>query len=219
MFYDFFLILKNPHLRSRGLQLLAGWLLATTSGWAAAGLTGLPIGRVVVVEGGPAALLAVAGNMGLIGGLIGALVGAGQWLFLRRRSHGAIAWLLATSAGWAVGLPAALLALNYFSMGITAGFYGLAVGFCVGTAQWLANRTLVPNYRRWLLATLLAYILGIGAAGALERSLLIATEGAWGAAPWQTSLTAAAAGVIAGLFSGIAMVAFLAGRRGPTDAA
>jgi len=209
MIYDFVLLLRNPHLRSRILLHWLVWILATGLGWAAAGLTGLPIGRVVVVEGGSRAILTVAGNMGLIGALIGGLVGAGQWLFFRRRHRGAALWLFATAAGWGLGLPLALIVNFLFGLGISAGLYGLFVGAGVALLQWSFCRPIVPDLLRWLVANLLAYALGISGAGWLERSLLIATGGAWGAAGWQTALTAALAGVIVGLITGVSLQGML----------
>lgn len=214
MIYDFVLLLQNPHLRTKILTRWLTWVLATALGWAAAGLTGLPIGRVVVVEGGFRALLSVAGSMSLIGSLIGGLVGAGQWLFFRRRRPGAGLWLFATAAGWGLGLPLALVVNFYFGLGISAGLYGLFVGAGVALLQWLACRPVVPDLFRWLVANLLAYVLGISGAGWLERSLLIASGGAWGAAGWQTALTAGLAGVIAGLVTGIALLVMLVRQEG-----
>lgn len=209
MIYDFVLLLRNPHLRKKILLLWLAWTLATALGWAAAGLTGLPIGRVVVVEGGSRAILSVAGSMGLIGALIGGLVGAGQWLFFRLRSRSAGLWLFATAAGWGLGLPLALVVNFYFGLGISAGLYGLFVGAGVGLLQWAACRRVVPDLLRWTIANLLAYVLGISGAGFLERTLLVATGGAWGASGWQTALTAALAGVIAGAVTGIALLVLL----------
>lgn len=209
MIYDFYLLLRNPHLRKKILLLWLAWVLATAIGWAAAGLTGLPIGRVVVVEGGPRAILSVAANMGLIGALIGGLVGAGQWLFLRHRVRGAGMWFFGTAAGWGVGLPLALIVNFLFGLGISAGIYGLFVGAGVGLMQWAVSRRVVPDFMRWLPANLLAYVLGISGAGWLERYLLVSTGGVWGAAGWQTALTASLAGMIVGLVTGTALLLML----------
>ncbi len=205
MFYDFYLLLKNPHLRGRTLRLWTAWILASAVGWAAAGLTGLPIGRVVVVEGGTAAILSVAASMSLIGALVGGLIGASQALFFRLRGAAAPWWFAATAVGWGLGLPVALVANLLFGLGISAGLYGLFVGAGAGLAQAIACRQVVPDRIRWLLATLLAYVLAISGAGWLELRLLVASNGAWGAAAWQGSITGAFAGSIAGAISGIAL--------------
>lgn len=209
MIYEFILLLKNPFLRKKALTTWAAWLFASTAGWFAAGLTSLPIGRVVVVEGGTAAILSVAGSMSLIGALIGALVSTGQWLFLRRRFSGAYWWIFAGAIGWGLGLPLALMVNLFLGLGISAGLYGLFVGAVVALMQRLLFSTVVPDFIRWFLATLLAFVLGISGAGWLERNLLISTQGAWGALPWQTGLTAALAGLIVGAVTGISLTLVL----------
>ena len=209
MIYDFILLLKNPFLRKKSLLIWAAWALATTAGWFAAGLTSLPIGRVVVVEGGTAAILSVAGSMSLIGALIGALVSTGQWFFLRRRFPAAYWWVLSGSIGWGLGLPLALVINLMFGLGISAGLYGLFVGAVVALMQRLLFPAAVQNFMRWFSASLLAFVLGISGAGWLERSLLISTQGAWGAQSWQTGLTAGGAGMIVGLVTGIVMTQML----------
>jgi hypothetical protein len=146
--------------------------------------------------------------MGLIGALIGALIGVGQWLYLRRRMQNPAAWLLASSAGWAIGLPLALTVNLLFGLGISAGMYGMFVGGAVGTAQGLAARRIARRFPHWLVASLLAYVLAISAAGSFERTMLIATAGEWGAAIWQPAVSAGLAGLIAGLVSGIAITVF-----------
>ena len=71
--------------------------------------------------------------------------------------------------------------------------------------QWLLFRRAVPDYLRWLLANLLAFALGISGAGWLERSLLISTNGQWGAQTWHNGLTSGLAGLIVGLVTGVAL--------------
>ncbi|HUF39962.1 MAG TPA: hypothetical protein VMN57_15670 [Anaerolineales bacterium] len=219
MLYDFLLLLRNPHLRTRTLRTWLGWTAATALGWAAAGLTGLPIGRVVLVEGGSAAILNVAASMGLIGALIGALIGVGQWLYLRRRMRNAAAWLLATAAGWGLGLPLALTVNLFLGLGISAGMYGMFVGGAVGMLQGLAAREVVRRFPHWLVANLLAYVLGISAAGTFERTMLTATGGTWGAAIWEPAISAGLAGLIAGLVTGITFTVFRLDTGRPDDLA
>ena len=206
MLYDFILLLRNPHLRPRVLNTLAAWIFFTTLGWIAAGFTGLPIGRVVLVEGGAGEIFSVAGGMAVIGALIGALAATGQWFYLRRRHPGSLRWLLATSLGWAVGLPLALVLNQLFGLGISAGLYGLFVGAGVGLAQGLLCRRVTRKLPQWWIANLLAFVLGISTAGSFERTLLFSSGGAWGAAAWQSAVTAGISGVIVGLVTGIALV-------------
>lgn len=218
MIYDFLLLLRNPHLRPQALRTWLAWTAATALGWSAAGLTGLPIGRVVLVEGGSAVILSVAGSMGLIGALIGALIGIGQWLYLRRRMETPSAWLLSTAAGWGLGLPLALTANLMLGLGISAGTYGMFVGGAVGTIQGLAARDVVRRFPHWLIANLLAYVLGISAAGSFERTMLTTTGGLWGSAFWQPAISAGLAGLIAGAVTGIAYTVFRLGDGPRPDA-
>jgi len=208
MIYDFYLLFRNPHLRFDALRTWLLWTAATAFGWAAAGLTGLPIGRVVLVEGGSAAILSVAGSMSLIGALIGGLIGVGQWLYLRRRMRNAAAWLLATAAGWGLGLPLALTVNLFFGLGISAGMYGMFVGGAVGAIQGAAARSVVRRFPHWLVANLLAYVLGISTAGAFERRMMAASAGDWGAAVWQPAVSAGLAGLIVGLVTGVTFTVF-----------
>ena len=209
MIYDFFLLLKNPFLRKRAFGTWLAWITLTTVGWFFAGLTSLPIGRVVIVEGGTAAILSVAASMGLIGALIGALASTGQWFFFRLRFGGAYRWLLATSFGWGIGLPFALIVNLMLRLGISAGLYGLFVGASVAVMQWVLYRKVVPEFFRWLAANLLAFVLGISGAGWLERAMLMSTQGAWGAQAWHSALTSGLAGIIVGVFTGIAMTTMI----------
>ncbi len=205
MIYDFVLLLRNPFLRSKALSIWTAWILATTIGWFFAGSTSLPIGRVVVVEGGASAILSVAGSMSLIGSLIGALASTGQWYFLRQRYSNAYLWLIATSAGWGIGLPLALMINLFFGLGISAGLYGLFVGAVVALLQWALFHRVIPRLSRWLPANMLAFALGISGAGWLERTMLTASGGSWGAQSWQTASTSALAGAIVGAITGIAL--------------
>ncbi len=210
MLADFLLLLRNPHLRRNALRRWAGWTLATALGWAAAGYTGLPVGRIVTVEGGLPAVFEVAVNMGVIGALIGALTGAGQWLFLRHRPVATPWWLPGTALGWGLGLPLTLLANAILGIGLSAGLYGLWIGALVALSQWLLSRRLIIFPRRWLFANLLAFPLGFLVAGSLERLLLAATGGQWGLAHWQTAFTSSLAGAVVGLITGIALIGSLA---------
>ncbi len=206
MIYDFFLLLQNPHTRDRARRHWAIFTLLTTLGWMAAGLTGLPVGRVVLVEGSAGVIFEVALSMSLLGILTGGLTGVGQWLYLRRRFSGAFWWLPASALGWGLGLPAALLANLLAGLGLSVALYGLVIGASCALFQSLFCRAIVLKPGRWLWANLLALPLGVAGAGWLDRALLIVTDGRWGLARWETALSAGIAGLIVGLLTGIALV-------------
>jgi len=210
MIYDFILLLRNPFTRKQTITQWLVFTLVTALGWTAAGFSGLPVGRVVVVEGGTRVILEVLASMSLLGALIGALTGAGQWVYFRRRYDRALLWLPGTALGWGLGLPAALFVNFLAGLGLSAALYALIIGALVALLQWLFCRQIIPRLGRWIWANLIALPLAVLASGWLDQGLLIATGGQWGLHRWQTALSGGLAGLIFGLITGIALAAFLA---------
>jgi hypothetical protein len=198
-------LLRNPHTRRPALRRWLGWTALTVVGWAAAGYAGLPIGRVILAEGSAAALRSAAASTALLGALIGLLTAAPQTYTLRRARAPVLPWLAASGLGWAAGMPIALLA-PLAGIGVSTLLIGLLLAFTIGIAQTLLCRPFIPPLRRWLPASLLAYPPALLASSALEINLLIRVPG-WGLHGWQTALTAALAGLIAGTITGTAIAA------------
>lgn len=212
MLYDFIFLLRNPYLRRRTLSQWLLWVFLTITGWTLAGLSGLPVGRVVIAEGSIGVIFSVSLTMGLLGTLIGGLIGAGQWFFLRRRVVGAAYWVPATALGWGFGLPMALLVNLLAGLGLSAALYGLIIGATVSAMQWALCQKVIVRPWRWGWANLIGMPVGIFSAGILERSLLESLPVMWGLSSWRPALTGAVAGLFVGFFTGIVLVVMLSTR-------
>jgi hypothetical protein len=97
----------------------------------------------------------------LAGAVSGAVIGAAQWLALRRIGADA-RWIVATAVGLAVGLG---LAFAIFEYGDTVGdlaVVGAVSGLGIGIAQWWLLRDLVEGGLAWVWvpATAAAWTLG-----------------------------------------------------------
>lgn len=93
-------------------------------------------------------------------GVTGAVMGAAQWLAIRRRGAPGPAWTAATGCG----LLVATLVVVHLPEGTTlasalgwGAVHAVAVGVAVGALQWLAIRRLDPT-RRWLVASLAGWL-------------------------------------------------------------
>lgn len=88
---------------------------------------------------------------------VGLATAFGQWLLLRSHLSGAGWWIPLTVAGWLGGgvLIFALTPLVNAPL-LGPGAVLLVAGGCVGVAQWLLLRRLLPGGRWWLPVTLLA---------------------------------------------------------------
>jgi hypothetical protein len=139
---------RNGGVRMKGLDVLA-WV-ATLLAFPIAGL----------------AARAVAGPVDevwtatLAGAVSGAVIGAAQWLALRRVGLDA-RWIVATAVGLAVGLG---LGFAIFDYGDTVGdmwIVGLASGLGIGLAQWWLLRGAMGSLAwLWIPASAAAWALG-----------------------------------------------------------
>jgi hypothetical protein len=143
------------------------WVLASTVGWA----VGLAVGDAVgdaVGGGGVVAMVAAVGGAGVA-----------QWLLLRRQVHRAGWWILASTAGWAVGLAvggavshavvgavgSAVRFAVLLAVGDAVG--GAVAGTVVGAAQWLILRRQVRRAGWWILASTTGWAVGLSVGDAV----------------------------------------------------
>lgn len=116
----------------------AGWGLAFL-GFPLGGLAGLGLAGPII--GVPQAALG--------GAATGAVIGAAQWLVLRRRLPLAPWWIAATAAGMSGGLALGVGLLGVDTAGAALPLRGLVTGACIGLAQYLVLRRLSPRASIW----------------------------------------------------------------------
>lgn len=103
-------------------------------------------------------------------GLAAALMGALQWLVIRRRSEGLVRWIPATALGVLLGIAFLMVLVavigepeTFIATVLSGALHGIVVGAIVGTSQWFVIRGLDPS-RRWIkvhvLALLIASVVG-----------------------------------------------------------
>ena len=98
---------------------------------------------------------------------VGTLFGAGQQRVLRRVLGRAAGWAVATGVGFGLGITLALIIGE--GEGLTArilggAVHGAEVGIIVGTLQYLVLKPHVEDARRWIPASMGAWVLGAVAA-------------------------------------------------------
>jgi hypothetical protein len=158
--------------------------------------------------------------------LAGALLGAAQWLELRRSLAAAGWWVVASTAGLGVGLTAAVVLVeqagralkggpvNVATLGVweraaSLAVIGLVSGAALGGAQWLVLRGRAPRSGRWLWVNPLAY----GAALAVAS---LAADGLPGRLPTPLRLGSfvVVAGALAGALTAAPLARLVASRQG-----
>ena len=89
----------------------------------------------------------------LIGGaLTGAGIGFAQWLMLRRSLHVGLEWIVATSAGLAVGLAIGAAVVGYETTTSQLAIMGAIQGAFVGIAQGMLLRNRFSLWHLWMVA-------------------------------------------------------------------
>ena len=160
--------------------------------WGAAFL-GFPIGGAAAtllvgpIESVGAALIA--------GAVAGGVIGAAQWLVLRRRIPLSALWVAATAGGMAVGMALGQVLLGDSTTMQPLLLRGLVVGAAVGAAQVALLRGIVPTPTMWAVVVTLGWPLAwaVSAAIGLDLTRNWAVFGASGALILQlaTGLTLA----------------------------
>ena len=117
---------------------------------------------------GPVTEQTAAGMLGFVTAL-GLLTGFMQWRLLRPHLPGAGWWVPLTLAGWLVAGMLALLTSRLIDLGrLGPGAVLVVIGGCVGLAQWLLLRRLLPHSGWWVLVSLLATGIVLLAGKAIE---------------------------------------------------
>jgi hypothetical protein len=89
----------------------------------------------------------------LLGGVIaGAVIGTAQWAMLRRRG-GSPRWIVATAAGFGVGLAAGAALVDYATSRAALVVMGAVCGVVIGLAQVVSFAALRRHALSWTLAT------------------------------------------------------------------
>jgi hypothetical protein len=118
--------------------------------WAGLNLVGIPLAGYLG--------WGVAGHVdgvtpALIGGaLTGAGIGLAQWLMLRRSLGVGLEWIVATSAGLAVGLAIGAAMVGYETTTSQLVIMGAIQGACVGIAQGMVLRKKFSLWHAWIVA-------------------------------------------------------------------
>jgi hypothetical protein len=136
-----------PERRIDGKDLLA-WI-ATLVAFPFAGLAARAVAGPVDAVG--AALLA--------GAVSGAVIGAAQWLALRRVGAD-VRWIVATAVGLAAGMAIGYAVFGYGDDVGGMALLGAVSGAGIGAAQWWILRGLLPASIWWIPATAVAWALG-----------------------------------------------------------
>lgn len=174
------------------------------------------VGTVVGSAVGFAMFQAVLGAVGLIsdqlmieamiGIAIGSPIAIGQWLVLKAQIRRASLWMLASVAGWTLGVPVGLhaLFLHVSPTSISSiGFLGLGavIGSFVGAAQWFILEQKVRSAGWWVPASAVAW-------GAGLQMGLVALDGISNLAVGVIGLSmlGVVVGIIAGIITGLALI-------------
>jgi len=125
--------------------------------WAVAFL-GFPLG------GSLAALLigsiTTTVQAGLAGAITGAILGGVQWLVLRATMPLPLWWVVATSAGMALGLPLSGAFFGSETSGNELLWRAAITGLSIGIAQWIVLRQVLPQSAIWIAVVGLGWVLG-----------------------------------------------------------
>jgi hypothetical protein len=130
------------------------WTFATMIG----NTFGLLVGTVI---GLPVGNLSNAVGLMVVGALIGASIGFGQWLVLRAHGGWARGWTLVSTLG---GLGGFLLGFMLAPAGWMGGVvHGLVLGGGLGIAQWVILRRVKPRAIWWVVVSSVSYGIAWGA--------------------------------------------------------
>jgi hypothetical protein len=124
----------------------------------------------------------------ILAGLIaGATLGLIQWLVLRSQLSLSVWWILATAIGMAVGLAVSTAFLGSETSGSILLWRAALTGLCIGIAQWIVLRQVLPQSILWIGVITLAWTLGwfVTRSAGIDLSYKWAVFGVSGALTFQ----------------------------------
>jgi hypothetical protein len=125
--------------------------------WAVAFL-GFPLGGALAnVLIGP---ITTPVRAGLAGTITGAILGGVQWLVLRTTMPLPLWWVVATSAGMALGLALSVAFFGTETSGNELLWRAAITGLSIGIAQWLVLQQVLPHAALWIAVVGLGWVLG-----------------------------------------------------------
>ncbi|HEX5836868.1 MAG TPA: hypothetical protein VFY26_03490 [Anaerolineales bacterium] len=127
-------------------------------------------------------------GIALLAGLIaGGTLGGVQWLVLRSQLALSRWWILATAVGMAAGLALGTAFLGSETAGGPLLWRAAITGLCIGVAQWLLLRQVLPQSIVWIGVITLGWTLGwfITRGAGIDLSYKWAVFGASGALTFQ----------------------------------
>ena len=125
--------------------------------WALAFL-GFPMGGLLTtIIVGPVTTTARAA---LAGAITGAIVGLVQWFVLQSRLPLPIWWVIATSVGMSFGLGLGVALLGSEMSGNDLLWRAAMTGLCIGIAQWIVLRPILPQSAIWMAMIALGWVVG-----------------------------------------------------------
>lgn len=168
--------------RTMEQQSAGGW--GFWAGWAVA-FVGFPLGGVA-----SAALIGPIATPldGALGGAAtGAVIGAAEWLALRRRLPVSVWWIAATALGMGIGLALGVALLGASTGGAALPLRGLITGASIGIAQYVLLRGVSGRAPVWVPIVALGWALGwmITRAVGVDLALQWAVFGSSGALLFQ----------------------------------
>lgn len=129
----------------------------------------------------------------LAGAIAGATLGLIQWLVLKSRVSLSIWWVAATAIGMSAGLAISTALLGSETAGNHLLGRAAITGLCIGLAQWIVLRRVLPRSMIWIGVITLAWTAGwfVTRGAGIDLSYKWAVFGASGALTFQllTGLT------------------------------
>ena len=123
----------------------------------------------------------------LAGAIAGATLGLVQWLVLRSQLSLSVWWIAATAIGMSAGLAISTAFLGSETVGSELLWRAVLTGLCIGIAQWIVLRQVLPQSIIWIGVITLGWTLGwfVTRGAGIDLSYKWAVFGATGALTFQ----------------------------------